>query len=195
MHNSLRPMMMGTAIALLFVVAQVVRAEMITLDFDSPETGSGLLDSPLVIPEGTITARNVDAFTTVMGSGNSLEYREPNPGFATLEFDFDVRRIRFIYTGNVTGVFNATVRDAQENIVDSFFNPDTSGQLIWGPITLTGNGIRKFEFADAPDGALLAAVDNVEISLVPEPANLQLFVLGIVGLAGSLRRQRGSAPF
>jgi hypothetical protein len=183
-------MVSATAMALLLVAPQVVRAELITLDFDTPETGSGILDAPLIIPAGSITARNVDSFTTVMGTGNALEYREPVDGFATLEFDFDVRRITLIYTGNVTGVFNAIVRDAKDNIVDSFFNPDTGGQLIWGPITLSGNGIRKFEFADAPDGALLAAVDNVEISLVPEPANWQLSVWGIVGLAGIMSRRR-----
>ena len=177
------------------VGAWEVRAEMITLDFDSPTTGNELLDSPLVIPEGTIVARNVTSFTTVMGTGNALQYRDANGGFATLEFDFDVRRITFVYTGEFFGVLNAIVRNAQSTIVDSFFNPDTSGQTVWGPITLSGIGIRSLEFADAPEGALLAAIDNVEIALVPEPMSVRLFVFGIAGIVaiGRRRARRASA--
>lgn len=147
-----------------------VHAEAFTLDFDSSETGSEILDHPLATPLGTVTASNVSGFSTFMGTGNALLYEDnAREDFAALSFNFDVQILEFIYTGQLFGVFSAIARNESGDVVDNFFNPDTSTQMTWGPISLQGVGIRRLEFADTPNGAILAAIDNVEIETVPEP--------------------------
>lgn len=180
-----------TALMLTLLNTGFVTAESFVLDFDSPTTGSNILDMPLESPLGTISASNAARFSTFMGTGNALLYDDSASSELTmLSFDFDARVLEFIYTGEVFGVFTAIARNELGEVVDEFFNADTSTQNVWGPITLEGAGIRSLEFGDAPGGAFLAAIDNVEIETVPEPGSLLGCWLGLAWIWTSHQRSQ-----
>ena len=114
--------------------------------------------------------------------------------YGQLAFSFDVSSIAFNFYGLLTGAFTAQALDSSLNIVDSFFDSDTSLDNPGGPITLSGSGIRYLRFGDFPNGGEESGIDNVVIetpaTTVPEPATLLLFG-GALSLAG-LRRYRQS---
>ena len=140
-----------TALMLTLLNTGFVTAESFVLDFDSPTTGSNILDMPLESPLGTISASNAAGFSTFMGTGNALLYDDSASSELTmLSFDFDAQILEFIYTGEVFGVFTAIARNELGEVVDEFFNPDTSTQRIWGPITLQGRDPQRWSLAMHP---------------------------------------------
>ena len=166
------------------------------LDFDTAATGLTIFSMPLMTPFGTITAStsgSLNQFFVVslpnQGlSGNSLFHDSGGDGFAQLAFGFSASSITFRWGGYYSGAFTAQALDASLNVVDSFFDSDTSLDLPGGPTTLSGAGIRYLRFGDYPGGANNAAIDDVAIEAVPEPATLFLLGGGLLGLAARRRR-------
>lgn len=161
----------------------------ITLDFDTPATGSNIITTPFVTTEGTITASASEGSSLSLsvfpgGSGNGLRHSQTtDSSFAQLAFDFDVTSVTFLFAGFTAGDFSAQLLDSALNVLDSFFDDDTNSDLPGGPVTLSGSGARFFRFLDSPSGGIASGVDNVSIeTAVPAPPILALMGLGLVGL-------------
>jgi hypothetical protein len=178
-------------------------AASITLDFDTPATGSGIIAGPLVTPFGTVAALNAELntangdeeFIAAGATGNTIDHVNVSaPGIgsvpltAALVFDFDVDSLTLIYGGN-NFLISIWARDLVGNEIDSLLLVDTTSGPA-GPITLMGPGIRRLEWTE-PDG-LFAALDNVTLNVadtVPEPASMLLVAMGLAA-AGVRRRSR-----
>lgn len=136
-----------------------------------------------------------------MGTGDGVFHNDAvDVGFAVFSFDFDVESIMFEYSGHGSGVFTGQVLDAGGTILDSIFNPDTSGCAgSCGAVTLSGTGIRSFQFGDSPGGGAFVSIDDLVITPVmvkeeppvgvPEPGTLALFGFGLLGM-GFARRKK-----
>ena len=171
---------------LLMCAASLAHATMITLDADTPATGSNLDVSPLVTTEGTITFSGEitnltdPEFTAAGASGNNFDILGNG---ALLSFDFDVSSFTFIYGGN-TGEFDIVARDILNNPVDSFFQASTDDGEPAGPETLSGTGIRSIFWNDTQ--GVFAPIDNITITTsstpVPGPMTILLFALGLAGI-------------
>ena len=139
--------------------------------------------------------REATFFRVLAGQGgfatNALLHQQnaaDDTDYGQLAFSFNVASIQFQYSGNGAGVFTGQALDAGLNVIDSFFDPDTTTDLPGGFVTLTAPGIRFFRFFDAPGGAQTVIIDNVTITgEVPEPATM---VLLASGLAAGLARRR-----
>lgn len=170
-------------------------AAIISLDFETPATGSDLGTSPLVTSEGTVTftgefrdAGSDPDFIAAGAAGNALDI-DDGLSAATLAFDFDVLSISFIYGGNIGSIL-VEARDIGGVVIDSFFQASTDDGQPAGPITLSGTGIRSLYWEDP--GNTYAPLDNLEITTadasVPEPSTWLLLSAGLGFLA--LKRRR-----
>lgn len=184
-----------TALLVLVLSPAAVYAAPITLDFETVATGSTVRSTPLVTSAGTITLDDSSAIgPSSAGTGNGVYHDDASGAdFATFSFDFDVESITFGYSGQGFGVFTGQVLDAAGDVIDSFFDADTSGCTFCGTVTLTGIGIRAFRFGDNPDGGALSAIDDLiivpETVTVPAPGALALLGLGLVGFRVARRRK------
>lgn len=173
-----------------------LHAASITIDFDTAATGFNLDFAPLVTALGTISAVNLEIndtgadaeFIAAGASGNTGDHLGMPGPIPLLTFDFDVDSISLVYGGN-EGDITIQVRDAFNNIVDSFFQVSTSDFQPAGPIVLSGTGIRSLEWFET-DG-MFAPVDNLLITStvvpIPEPSTIMLFAAGLA-LVGLRRR-------
>jgi hypothetical protein len=179
----------------------------IFLDADTVPTGSSLEVIPLLTPAGTITffGHRVSQFTDpdaiAAGSiGHVFDIITPT-STASLDFDFDVIDISFIYGGN-SGVLDIKAIDGIGGVVDSFYQATTGTGEPAGPITLSGGGIRSLIWTDPGnsfgfiDNVTLRADDQKETNTnttqpaVPEPTSIALFGVGAIGLIGFHRRKQ-----
>ena len=173
----------------------------ITLDFDTPGTGSNILVSPLVTAEGTITASalggSLGFFPLSDFPTTSLTHdQSDDTDLGQLAFSFDVSSVTFNFSGFGSGAFSAQVLDSGLNVLDSFFDPDTSNDHPGGPISLSGSGVRFFTWGDTPSTFVSATVDNLQIattpSPVPEPTSVVLVTGGLMGIGvRQWRKRRG----
>ena len=161
------------------LLAQSVQADVISLDAETPETGSNLDTTALVTPFGTISFIGTVlpqydddmpsgyAFSTDNGgvTGSSGSVIEP----ASLIFDFDVESVEFIYGGK-SGSILVQALDSEANVVDSFFQNDTYTSQPIGPVTLSGGNIREIRYEDIE--IVLVSLDNILI----EPAISDIIV-------------------
>ncbi len=187
-------------ILILGFTANLSAVPTIFLDADTLDTGSDLVNTPLMTPYGTITFSGqiyLDSsdpdFIDVGASGGTFDILGPhdNPvGDQTAElfFDFDVISIEFIYGGN-DGSIKIEARDYLDNAVDSFFQGDTWDDEPAGPITLYGPGICSLYWEDTVPGEDHAALDNITITLIPSPSAVVLAGIG-VSFVGWLRRRK-----
>ena len=171
----------------------------ITLDADTPATGSLLQTQPLVTAFGTISfvgevrTSTADPDMPPAGaSGDGLDINNTPVSDATLSFDFDVTSITFIYGGNA-GVADIEARDIDALTVASFFQQSTGGGQPVGPVTLAGDGIRSLFWKDP--GFSYLVLDNlcieaalIEIDIKPgsdpnaiNPMNVGLVPVAILG--------------
>ncbi len=178
---------------------QEANAASFTLDFDSSATGADIVaDGFLVTPLGTITLfeptpgdASISGFGTFpadlpFGTFGDRLVEAGSIDEIGLDFDFDVSEITFNFGGDGGG-FSAWVIDSGGVILDSIYTADLPGSgLAPGPHTFTAAGIRGLRFEDPVAGA---ALDDIEITPVPEPGAVTLFGLGLAGL-GAVRRRR-----
>jgi hypothetical protein len=184
-------------------VALAQSVDTILLDFETATTGSEILSEPLVKPQGTITASTTGGTLYVqpgnLGTGLFLlhdQADETSDESGQLEFDFDVSSITFNYGGFSAGEFVGEVLDADLNVLDTFFDPDTSGGELRGPVTLSGQGIRYFRFRDTDPNRVTVGVDNVAISpgvSVPDQIDAVLGMIEDLEVAGTLGGGIGNA--
>jgi len=181
-------------ITICFGLSGVSNATVI-LDFDSATTGSDIIASPLVTADGTITASASNGTLSYLGGGgfrgNGFRFAESTDGgFAQLAFDYDVTSVTFLFAGFLSGVFTGEVLDAAFNVIDTFFDDDTSNDRPGGPIMLSGADIRYFRFSDSPGGLSFAGVDDItiEAATVSEPSTLALFALALIGFMVSRKK-------
>ena len=184
------------------LVAAPAQAAVITLDFDTPETGADLLTAPLVTSAGTITLSfdgadgslepaSIDPdLVAAGGSGNALS-ADLGGAAAVLAFDFDVDvvSVEFVF-GGTGGSFNASVLN-EAIVVASFAIPSTGDGAFAGPVTLSSDdGITSLRWFGPYVPASFAAIDNLVITTaeVAEPAPLGLMGLALLGLAAARRR-------
>ncbi len=172
-------------------VQQVSRAQ-ILLDADTPATGSLLGSTPLLTPYGAITfvgqirdRDNDPEFNAAGAAGNVFDIDDFS-STATLNFGFDVTSLTFIYGGNI-GVFDVRARDINGVTVASFYQPDTGAGQPAGPITLSAAGIRSLFWQDPIMS--FAAIDNLTLTVVPEPSALTFAVPVAAALLISRRRK------
>jgi hypothetical protein len=182
--TGLAKLVICTAVILnLVFTANLSAVLIITLDGDTPDTGSNLLTMPLTTPYGDITfvgefkyGSSDPEFTAAGASGNTFNILEPGDQSAELFFDFDVESITFIYGGNI-GDINVIARDIYGGVVDSFYQASTYDGQPAGPTTLSGSGIRSLYWTDTQSSTGYAALDNIIIT-IPEPATVCLLGLG-----------------
>ncbi len=177
--------------------------EIVTLDGDSPGTGSNLLTQNLVLaPYGTIsfsgefksTFHDPD-FASEGASGNTFNILYPGDQSATLSFDFDVYSLNFIYGGNY-GNIDVKAFDEYGNEVDSFYQASTDDGMDASAKTLdrgSSAGIRSLRWTD--DNVFFtgyAALDNIKVTVVntiPTPSAIVLAGIGISFVWGLRKRK------
>ena len=183
----------GAALIVLYLSCSFSYGQSVFLDFETPNTGSNLGSMPLGTSSGSITFngefRTLDGndpeFVSVGGFGNVLDIDDSST--AALLFGFDASSLTFIYGGN-SGVFDVEALDANNQVVDSFFQASTDAGQPAGPLTLSGAGIRSLVWTDP--GSNFAAIDNIAITIstVPEPGSVIVVGIALLGLA--LKRTR-----
>ena len=164
----------------------------IFLDFENPESGSSLGVEPLESAAGLIffegefgqVPKTDQDFVDAGAFGNMLDI-DNDTSTAVLVFDFDVSSLTFIYGGG-PGLFDVSAFDIDGNVVDSFFQPSTDVGEDAGPLTLEGIGIRQLAWTDP--GFNFAAIDNLTITVVPEPSMCCVAIVLLVPFLS--RRQR-----
>lgn len=196
---------LGFAAALfLAVCATPSFAESFYLTASSPATGSELDINPLAVSAGTITFTGeiddqIDPDMIDSGAmGNNFDVipsDQPGGSTASLSWDFDAYWVSFIYGGNGAGI-TITAYDGSNNVIDTFTEPNTYDSGA-GPMTFSSGlipRIRRLEWSDT-GGNSFAALDNIEISLNPnpEPGTLGLMALAALGLTIVRRRRRKQA--
>ncbi len=168
-------------------------ADLITIDFESPATGSNITSAPLVTTAGTVTVTNGVLYdpcwcSDLPGAQFGQTLTEIG-GVTQIDFDFDVFSIMFNYGGG-SGNFNGIIYDIASSQLGSFIDPSMVNATIpYAPVTLSSStAIRSFSFFDTVGGA---AVDNLilDTASVPEPTTIALFGLGLAGL-GFARRKK-----
>jgi hypothetical protein len=185
----------AVVLAATFMAVPVASAAIVTLDFETPATGSTIPIAPVVTPFGTVTEGADNRCTPPIapvsnpggGTGNVLcaERTATAGGFLSLLLGFDANSITFNFDGRGGGGFQAEVLDANSTVLDTLLLGNGS---LAGVATLSGAGIREFRFTD-PISAF-SAVDNVAISVsaAPEPSVLALLGVGLAALR--IRRRR-----
>ena len=183
------------AVAALLLSSGTAHAALITIDFDTLATGSGLIGTPLVTSAGTVTlsATNGAFVFTPTTAGDGLYYGQGDDSSrALLSFDFDVTSITLSYAGHVGGAFNAEAVDGVGGALDSFVDPETdclASDCFDGTISLSGAGIRGLLFGDGPGGRVVV-IDSItlETADVPEPTSLALSATALAMLAARRRK-------
>jgi hypothetical protein len=143
----------------------------ISLDLESPATGSTLDTTPLNTSLGTITGTDLE-IGSIAGGNSDPEFIRAGAGgnnidiinsstVAELSFDFDVTSLTFVYGGN-NGVFDIEALNSGGGIVDAFMQGSTASGEPAGPITLAGEGIRSIRWRDT--GGVFSAMDNIKIT-------------------------------
>ena len=143
------------------------------LDFDTAATGATIITTPFATPEGTVVASapgggNLGLFDAGHGTGRFLnhdQFDETGTDAGQLAFDFDVSSITLGYDGFGAGEIVLEALDVNQNVVDSFFDPDTTTARPGGPITLSGPGIRFLRWYDSDPARVSSGIDNVSVSV------------------------------
>lgn len=183
------------SLAALTLLALPAHAATFTLDFETSATGADLMSSPLASPLGTIQLSNASHIGAYGPTGNGIHHaKNDNPGFAVVSFGFDVTSITFDFNGYGGGDFLANALDAGGAVVASYHAPSTTcvnSCFDQTGITLSGTGIRSFQFIDQVINQ--SFVDNLVVTAapVPEASTLAMLAAGlsVIGAAFTARRK------
>jgi len=153
---------------ILTIFSYCCSAEIILIDGESPETGSLLGTTPLVLPFGTVTFagafRNDPNDPEFIAAGASNNIFNVNGTLtlpkSSLTFDFDVKSITFVYGGNA-GNINVQAKDINNVVVASFVQADTGPGQPAGPVTLSATAIRSLVWTDT--FGRFAPLDNIQL--------------------------------
>jgi hypothetical protein len=140
------------------------------LDFETAATGADIVATPLVVPEGTVTATAEGGQLLVLngagGTGRILLHDQSIEGdYGQLAFDFEVSSITFNYDGFSAGEMLVEVLGADLNVLGTFFDPDTDFDFPGGPVTLSAPAIRYLRWGDTEPSKVSAGLDNVSVSV------------------------------
>ena len=142
------------------------------LGADTEATGSLLESRALVTSYGYVELSNSAEILSVTDPdalsagafGKGFDVGGPNPGTGQLDFSFEVNSVRLTYGGNVGGI-RIEARDLAGDVIDSFFQPNTSTGEFAGPITLSGGPIRTIHWAETTGS--YAILDEIHLEVVP----------------------------
>ena len=143
------------------------------LDFETAATGAAIITTPFATPEGTVAASapgggNLGLFDAGNGTGRFLnhdQFDETGTDAGQLAFDFDVSSITLGYDGFGAGQIVVEALDVNQNVVASFFDPDTTSARPGGPIMLAAPGIRFLRWYDSDPNRVSSGIDNVSVSV------------------------------
>ncbi len=190
-----RPESIVIVAALISFLSAYGSAKTFTLTGDTPQTGSTLGTSPLVTELGTITfdgdvdtVIDLDIKNLIHPSTNTFKSKKAE--WHTFSFNFDVTEVSFLYGGNL-GSFIIEALDIDNNLLDSFYQADTTDGQPAGLTTLYGfdDVIRSLRFKDAGPLGEVAELDSIMITSIPEPGTIILLGLGGLALIKTRRKR------
>jgi len=194
-----RQMMLVGTLVLCLVIGGPTWAGTYTLDAEGIPLGTHTaydITTPLghVYFTGEIQSISSDVDLTAAGSTGQIFDTPGTNDWATLDFGFDVASLTLIYGGN-GGSIDIYAYESGGAVLDSFHQDHTEDGYPAGPITLSGNNIRKLSWADLDlYWGTYAPLDNVEVTssngAVPELPPVCLAALGLLPLGLKLRRRK-----
>ncbi|OAI41930.1 hypothetical protein AYO41_01265 [Verrucomicrobia bacterium SCGC AG-212-E04] len=165
--------------------------------------GAGGLTSQLGLPAGTITFAGAipvgtgSAYQLTLGAlvvgqqvGFSYDFLTSEGGHP----DFAFAALQNTTTGVVTYIAFANANQGGLVVSPSpNFNLETGYLTLAGiNVNVAGNYVLSIGVADANNTSIASGllIDNITVSVIPEPSTLALALVGIVGVTGFIRRRR-----